>query len=71
MAKFITLEGQHSERQPTTLVIQAITWWEAGLAHVKLQESGLGVHLPVKVFVVITHSGALRTGSRASEAGKV
>ena len=35
--------------QPPTVVIQATTWWEAALAHVKLQDCGLGVHLPVQV----------------------
>ena len=49
MAKLVTMLEQHSDRQPTTVVIQATTWWEAVLAHVKLQECGLGVHLPVIV----------------------
>ena len=35
--------------QPPTVAIQATTWWEAVLGHVKLQECGLGVYLPVKV----------------------
>ena len=37
------------ETQPPTGVIQATEWWEAVLAHVKLQDCGLGDHLPVKV----------------------
>ena len=32
-----------------TVVTQATTWWETVIALVKLQECGLGVHLPVKV----------------------
>ena len=49
MAKLLTLLEQHLDREPPTVVIQAITWWETTLAHVKLQECGLGVHLSVKV----------------------
>ena len=49
MAKLVTLLEQHLDRQPPTVVTQATTWWETVLAHVKLQESGLGVHLPVNV----------------------
>ena len=49
MAKLISLLEQHLDRQPPTVVTQATTWWETALAHVKLQECGLGVHLPVKV----------------------
>ena len=49
MAKSVTVVEQHLDTQPTTVVIQATTWWEAVLAHVKLQECGLGVHLPVNV----------------------
>ena len=49
MAKLISLLEQHLDRQPPTVVTQATTWWETVLAHVKLQESGLRVHLPVKV----------------------
>ena len=45
MAKLVTLLEQHLDRQPPTVVTQATTWWETILAHVKLQESGLGVHL--------------------------
>ena len=47
MAKLITLLEQHLDRQPPTVVIEDTSWWEAQLAHVKLQECGLGVHLPV------------------------
>ena len=49
MAVLITLLEQHSDRQPPTVVTQATTWWETVLTLVKLQEIGLGVHLPVKV----------------------
>ena len=49
MAKLVTLLKQHLDRQPPTVVIQATIWWEAALVHVKLQEGGLGVNLPVKV----------------------
>ena len=49
MAKLVTLVGQHLDRQPPTVVTQATTWWETVLAHVKLQENGLGVNLPVNV----------------------
>ena len=31
---------------PPTVVTQATTWWETVLVLVKLQEIGLGVHLP-------------------------
>ena len=48
MAELVTLPEQYLDRLPPTVVIQATTWWEAVLAHVKLQECGLGVHLPVK-----------------------
>ena len=47
MARLITLLEQHLDRQPPTVVTQATTWWEIVLALVKLQEIGLGVHLPV------------------------
>ena len=40
---------EHRDRQPPTVVTQATNWWEIVLALVKLQEIGLGVHLPVKV----------------------
>ena len=49
MARLLSLLEQQLERMPPTVVTQAITWWETVLALVKLQESGLGVHLPVKV----------------------
>ena len=49
MAKLITLLEQHLDRQPPIVVAQATTWWKTVLALVKLQEIGLGVHLPVKV----------------------
>ena len=51
MAKLITLPEQHLQKQPPTVVTQATTWWETVLAYalVKLQEIGLGGHLPVKV----------------------
>ena len=35
--------------QPSTVVTQATTLWETVLTLVKLQQSGLGVYLPVKV----------------------
>ena len=49
MAKLVMLLEQHMEREPPTVAIQAIIWWEAVLALVKLQECGLGMHLTVKV----------------------
>ena len=49
MAKLDTSVEQHLDRQPPTVVMLATTWWEVVLAHVKLQECGLGVHLPVNV----------------------
>ena len=49
MGKLITLVEHHLDSQPTTVVTQATTWWETVLAHVKLQENGLRMHLPVKV----------------------
>ena len=52
MARLILLE-QHLDRQPPTVVTQATTWWETVLALVKLQEIGLGVHLPVKVCMLL------------------
>ena len=48
MAELVTLLEQHMEREPPTVAIRATTWWEAALALVKLQDGGLGVHLPVK-----------------------
>ena len=35
-----------------TVVMQATIWWEAVLALVKLQESGLGVHPSVEVAMI-------------------
>ena len=49
MAELVRLLGQQLDRQPPTVVIQATTWWETVPAHVKLQEYGLEVHLPVNV----------------------
>ena len=49
MARLLSLLEQHLDRQPSTVVIQATTWWETELALVKLQEIGLRMHLPVKV----------------------
>ena len=49
MAELVTRMEQHTEIQPPTDVIQAITWWAAGLEAVPLQEVGLGVNLPVDV----------------------
>ena len=46
MAKLVTPLEQNLDRLPPTVVIQATTWWETALAYVKLQECGLGVHLP-------------------------
>ena len=57
MAELVTVVGQHLDRQPPTDVIQATTWLEAVVAHVKLQEGGLEVHLPVTVcslFIILT-----------------
>ena len=54
MAKLITLLEQHSDRLPPTVVTQATTWWETVLVLVKLQEFGLGVNLPVKVYMLLT-----------------
>ena len=51
MGELVKLQEQRLDRQPPTVVIQAITWWETALALVKQQEFGLGVHLPVKVYV--------------------
>ena len=47
MAKLIKLLEQQRDEEPPTVVMQGTTWWEAVLEHVKLQESGLGVNLPV------------------------
>ena len=56
MARLITLLEQNLDRQPPTVVTQATPWWEKILALVKLQEIGLGVHLPVKVWVILLFS---------------
>ena len=48
MAELVTLL-QRMDIEPPTVVIQATTGWEAVLEYVKLQEGGLGVHLPVNV----------------------
>ena len=53
MARLITLLEQLMDRQPSTVVTQATTWWEMVLALVKQKEIGLGVLLPVKVYVII------------------
>ena len=53
MAELVTLLEQHMDRQPPTVVIHATTEWEAVLAHVNLQECGLGVHLSVKVVMLL------------------
>ena len=52
----LTLLEQNLNRQPPTVVTQATTWWETVLAIVKLQEIGLGVHLPVYVFSLLISS---------------
>ena len=49
MAKLLTLLEQHLDRQPPTAVMQATTCWGTVLKHVRLQECGLGMHLPVTV----------------------
>ena len=49
VAKLVTLLEQHLDSQPPTIVILATTWWETTIAHVKLQEGGQGIHLPVRV----------------------
>ena len=49
MAGYVTPVEQHTEIQPPTVVILAITWWEAEREHVTLQEAGLGVNLFVGV----------------------
>ena len=49
MAKSVTVEEQHLDRQPPTVAILATAWWEATIALVKLQECGLEMHPPVKV----------------------
>ena len=54
MAKFLTLLEQFLDRRQSTVVMQAIIWWEAVIALVKLQEYGLGVNLPVKVAIMLS-----------------
>ena len=54
MAKLLTLLEQYLDGQPPIVVIQAIIWWEAVIALVKLQVCGLGVHLPVKVAMILS-----------------
>ena len=53
MARLVTLE-QHMEREPPTVAIQATGLWGVVLALVSLQEGGLGVHLYVKVGMLLT-----------------
>ena len=50
MAVLLTLLEQQLDRMSPTVVTQATTWWETELALVKLQEIGLGVHQPVRVY---------------------
>ena len=52
MAKLVTLQEHHLDRLPSIVVIQDTIWWEVQLAHVKIQEHGLRVHLPVIVCTV-------------------
>ena len=49
MAMLVTLLEQRLDLQPPTVVIQGTTCQETVFAHVKLQECGLEVHLPVIV----------------------
>ena len=49
MAMSVIPLEQRLDRQLLIFVIEATTWWETVLAHVKLQECGLGVNLPVNV----------------------
>ena len=49
MAKLVIPMERHSHRQPPIAVIQATTWWETILAHVKLMECGLEISLPAWV----------------------
>ena len=42
------------EAEPPTVVIQATCLLEEALALVKLQEGSLGVHLPVKVDILLS-----------------
>ena len=49
MVMLVKVMEQLLDIQSPTAVIQGTTWWEAVLAHVKLQEGGLEVHLHVNV----------------------
>ena len=49
MAELVIPMEQHLNRQPPTVVIQATTWWETALVHVKLQGIGLRMSLPASV----------------------
>ena len=49
MARLLTLEEQHLNRPPPTVVILATSWWETTIVHVKLQACGLGVNPSVRV----------------------
>ena len=53
MVRLVTLVEQHLDKQLPTIVTLGTIWWEAAIAHVKLQECGLGVHLPVKVSTLL------------------
>ena len=74
-AKLVTLLEQCLDRQPPTVAILATTWWEAGLALVKLQDCGLEVHLPVKVCFYqqrfqncqVTWAGDMHSGAAMSQ----
>ena len=66
MAELVTLGEQRSDRQPTTVVTQATTWWEAALTLVKLQEIGLTVHIPVKVCYYLSLS-AIESGNHSTK----
>ena len=66
MAKLVTLVEQYLDRQPPTVAVEATTWWETGLAFVKLQDCGLELHLPVKVCCYYTpHACAHSAGNKA------
>ena len=50
------------EAEPPTVVMWATGLWEAVLALVQLQEGGLGVHLSVKVAMLLTsHAVIVKT----------
>ena len=53
MAKLVILVEQQLDRQLPTVVTQVTTWWEVVLVHVKLQDSGLGMHLSVNVSCIV------------------